>query len=111
MRFFSSDHHFFHRNILKYEAQARPFSDVDEMNHHLIIAWNSVVSPTDEVFYLGDFAMASRRQQEQVAEIVQQLNGRKILIRGNHDSIDYSQIGFDHIYKKFPKIASGTPGI
>lgn len=106
MRFFSSDHHFFHRNILKYEAQARPFTTLEEMHHHLITAWNTVVSADDEVFYLGDFAMASRRQQAQVAEIVKQLNGRKTLIRGNHDSIDYSQIGFDHVHKKHSLLLS-----
>jgi calcineurin-like phosphoesterase family protein len=106
MRFFSSDHHFFHRNILKYEAQARPFTTIEEMHHHLITAWNTAVSADDEVFYLGDFAMASRRQQEQVAEVVQQLNGRKILIQGNHDSIDYSQIGFDYVHKKHSLLLS-----
>lgn len=79
MIFFSSDHHFYHNNIIRYCD--RPFSSVEEMNESMIVSWNAVVSPDDTVFYLGDFSMAFRP----VETITPRLNGRKILIPGNHD--------------------------
>lgn len=83
MRFFSSDHHFFHRNILTYEAEYRPFRSVDEMHDTLISRWNDTVKPEDEVYYLGDFALCSGARL--AWDILEQLHGTKYLIRGNHD--------------------------
>ena len=40
MRWATSDHHWGHRNILRYCAATRPFPDVDEMNAQLIARWN-----------------------------------------------------------------------
>ena len=37
---FLAHHHFFHRNILTYEAEHRPFRSVDEMHDTLISRWN-----------------------------------------------------------------------
>lgn len=85
MRFFSSDHHFFHHNILKYEAPHRPFRDVEEMNEELIARWNERVGAEDEVVYLGDFAFGRAATPERVREVLARLNGRKRLVRGNHD--------------------------
>jgi len=79
MIFFTSDHHFGHSNIIKYCS--RPFVSVEEMNHEMIRRWNSVVKPEDTVYYLGDFSLVL----EPVRAIAPQLNGRKILIMGNHD--------------------------
>lgn len=85
MRFFSSDHHFFHTNILKYEADHRPFQGVDEMNRALIERWNARVSPSDEVFYLGDFAFGRGAKPAIVSELLASLNGHISLVQGNHD--------------------------
>ena len=89
MRFFTSDHHFFHKNILKYEAKYRPFTDVEEMNHTLIQIWNDTVAATDEVYYLGDFAFCA--SVEQAWSILDQLNGIKYLIKGNHDPLKLAE--------------------
>jgi calcineurin-like phosphoesterase family protein len=51
------------------------------MNVALEEAWNRVVAEDDLVYYLGDFAMNVRS----VPHLMQQLNGTKILIPGNHD--------------------------
>jgi calcineurin-like phosphoesterase family protein len=76
---FSSDHHFYHVNILRYCD--RPYKDVEHMNEDMIARWNSVVATDDVVYYLGDFSMAARP-----AEIfTRRLNGFKYLIHGNHD--------------------------
>lgn len=86
MIFFSSDHHFWHNNVIRYCN--RPFSSVEEMNESLIARWNSTVKPEDTVYYLGDFSLAFRAV-ELYSPI---LNGKKILISGNHD--------FNHSYHK-----------
>jgi len=78
--FYSSDHHFFHKNILKYCP--RPWNTIEEMNEGMIQRWNSVVGPDDVVYYLGDFAFGSVEKQR---AIIVRLNGQKIIVRGNHD--------------------------
>jgi calcineurin-like phosphoesterase family protein len=78
--FFTSDHHFGHKNIIRYAA--RPFRDVAEMNEHMVQAWNFMVQPDDVVYHLGDFAMGPI---EEGLDFVRRLNGTKILVIGNHD--------------------------
>lgn len=78
--FFTSDHHFGHRNIIRYAK--RPFSSVEEMNEVMIERWNAKVQPQDSVFYLGDFALCPPKETE---NILAQLNGRICLIKGNHE--------------------------
>jgi calcineurin-like phosphoesterase family protein len=80
--FFTSDTHFGHANILKFQPVSRPQHTVEEMDRHLIEAWQSVVKPSDRVFHLGDFAFA---QEARIINILDQLPGQKFLIRGNHD--------------------------
>lgn len=77
--FLTSDPHFWHANVIKYCN--RPYATSEEMNEALIANWNATVKPTDVVIVNGDFAMAARA----VEQIVPRLNGRKILILGNHD--------------------------
>lgn len=82
MRFFTSDTHFGHENILRYCD--RPFSGVDHMNESLIRNWNNMVAPTDVVFHLGDVALGPWDRWD---SILTRLNGYKILVVGNHDRI------------------------
>ena len=79
--FFTSDTHFGHANILKFCN--RPYETVEEMNEKLIENWNSVVQPGDTVFHLGDFAL--NLPVENIAKILDRLNGKIHLIAGNHD--------------------------
>ena len=79
----TSDLHFNHTNILKYEPVNRPFVSIDEMNEVLISRWNQVVKPNDTVYVLGDLAMG---QIEDSRACIERLNGKIILIRGNHDT-------------------------
>ena len=82
MRFFTSDTHFGHANIIKYCD--RPFRDVPHMNEVLIENWNRVVGPDDEVFHLGDVALGPWDQWD---GLLSRLNGFKTLVIGNHDRI------------------------
>lgn len=78
--FFTSDTHFDHKNIIKYCS--RPWSTVEEMNQSIIDNWNSVVTPEDTVFHLGDVSFGGNTN---LINYVSQLNGHIILIKGNHD--------------------------
>lgn len=79
---FSSDHHFFHTNILKYCN--RPFESVEAMNEALVVNWNSVVKPDDHVYHLGDFCFGNVEKWNWCLE-PGRLNGHIHLILGNHD--------------------------
>ena len=80
---FTSDTHFFHRNIIRYCPTSRGhFKDVAEMNDTIISAWNSRVREKDIVYHLGDVAFGDSAE---AAMLLSCLNGTKILIKGNHD--------------------------
>ncbi len=80
--FVTSDHHFGHGRII--ELAERPFASLDAMHSELIAAWNRAVSPEDVVLHLGDLALGNR---EESIGITAALNGRKLLVPGNHDTI------------------------
>lgn len=86
-RLFTSDHHFGHANILKYEDEMRRdahgerFSSVNMMDDYLVDQWNATVAPGDVVYCLGDFCYMF----QQMCDVLPFLNGEKILITGNHD--------------------------
>lgn len=79
----TSDLHFGHENIMKYNPTYRQFNDVNHMNETMVKIWNETVSPDDLTYILGDVAFC---KPSKAAEYVQRLNGRKILIEGNHDN-------------------------
>lgn len=93
--FFTSDTHFGHVNILSYCN--RPYVDLNDMNTKMVQQWNAVVDPGDTVYHLGDFSMG----QKQNVFIRKQLNGRVVLVKGNHDRSDTVMLeaGFDEVHK------------
>lgn len=80
--FFTSDIHLFHKNILKFEPESRPFGSIDEMHDTIISRWNNKVTAADRIFILGDVSFG---KVTKTLEILSELNGKKILIKGNHD--------------------------
>ncbi len=82
-----SDSHFSHFNIIKYCK--RPFKSVEEMNEKMIKKWNNVVSKNDIVIDLGD-AVFTKGKSQKIKDIFNRLNGRHILVRGNHSRKSYS---------------------
>ena len=100
-RFLISDTHFGHTNTwekftLTDGSPLRPFTSTEEMDETMVDNWNRVVRPQDTVYHLGDVVIARRH-----LETVKRLNGRKILIRGNHDIFkdkDYYEAGFEQIH-------------
>ena len=97
-RYIISDMHFGHGNVIKYEN--RPFADAAEMDSVIIENWNNVVKVDDLVYVLGDVSFYPK---EKTLEIIQQLNGRKLLILGNHDrqrsDTFWKDVGFEFVSK------------
>lgn len=75
-----ADWHYGHEAILAYDN--RPFLTVEEMNAELIRRWNAVVAPEDVTYVLGDMFWCG---EEEAVAVLDKLNGRKILVVGNHD--------------------------
>jgi calcineurin-like phosphoesterase family protein len=63
-------------------TRARFNNDVEYMNEAMIEEWNAVVKPADQTYILGDVCFAS---WEKAVSILKRLNGKKILVAGNHD--------------------------
>lgn len=87
---FIGDTHFGHRNILSFEEGGHPlrdFSSIEEHDMKIIANWNSVVKPHDKIYHLGDVAF-----NKKCMDYFKILNGKKRLIRGNHDLFK------DHLY-------------
>lgn len=78
--FFTADLHFGHAAIIGYCD--RPWGSVEEMNLGLVERWNDVVGPDDTVYVLGDVVMG---RVAETVPLAAQLNGRKLLVPGNHD--------------------------
>lgn len=79
---FTSDTHFGHKNIIKFEEGRKHFNSIDEHDAYLIDIWNKQVKPDDTVYHLGDLTL---RGLQKKCEVLEQLNGDVILIKGNHD--------------------------
>lgn len=100
-RFVISDTHFGHTNIwAKFKrpdgTPTRPFMSNEEMDEAMVEKWNSVVGPHDVVYHLGDVVINKKSLHH-----VKRLNGKKRLVRGNHDIFkdqEYRDVGFDSLY-------------
>ena len=107
MRFWTSDQHFYHKSINS--LCNRPFESLDEMHYQIIERWNSVIGAEDIVYCLGDFHWSPSH----LKEIMDLLNGRKLLCAGNHDKCHschkkhekqkyhYLQAGFEQVEESF----------
>lgn len=104
-KWFISDHHLGHANILKFTDDRgnliRPgFDDIHHMHEVMIANHNRVVAPTDNVYFLGDVGF----NKEVLASLLPRFNGRKRLILGNHDYSDRQMMRF--YLEHFQKVAS-----
>ena len=87
----TSDTHFNHANILKFDrARGDDFSSVEEMNETIVDRWNSVVKKGDKVYHLGDVFFGPKADFQ---ALWPRLNGSKRLVVGNHDDIKWLSAG------------------
>lgn len=91
---FCSDLHFGHKAIERFRA---PCGITSEEHNRAKIKydWNSVVKKKDTVYVLGDAVF-----KDEFIEDFAFMNGKKILIRGNHDILPTSRYleFFDEVY-------------
>lgn len=92
MIYFTSDTHFWHKNIISY--MNRPYGSVEDMNEGLIKLWNRRIDHDDVVYHLGDFAFCGTKK---AMELFEQLNGTKVLIKGNHDGHSVTHLPWDDV--------------
>lgn len=78
---FTSDLHFGHDREFVWEA--RGFENIEAMNAAIVERFNSKVQPEDTVYILGDLMLGDNVAGE---ECLSKLNGKKIIILGNHDT-------------------------
>lgn len=106
--FIISDTHFGHSNMIAYEPSRTFLADlqsvsggagadiVNKVYHKLADNWNAVIGKNDTVLHLGDFVWGGR---DNIRTWVNRLNGRIILIKGNHDrdASVYLELGIEVI--------------
>lgn len=78
--FFTADHHFGHENIIKFSE--RPFESLEQMHEELIKRWNERITDGDTVYHLGDMSLG---KPDFTKDILDRLNGKIYLIKGNHE--------------------------
>jgi len=103
MIWFTGDLHLGHRAVIN--MCERPFESVEEMNEILIRNFNSCVKQKDTVYILGD--ITHKIPVTEANCLVDRLNGKKILCRGNHDK-EYDTELFDGIYDYLEIAVSGV---
>ena len=85
-KYITSDLHFGHNNICGkggFMPTRQHLETTEEMNTYLIETINSVVTNGGTLFHLGDFSM--NMKPKEAFDIIKQLKGQLVLIKGNHD--------------------------
>ncbi len=95
--FLISDTHFGHAKSCSFTDangnKTRPWDSVEAMDEAMVERWNATVSKYDTVYHLGDVVIP-----RQSLAILGRLNGKKKLIRGNHDIFklkEYTEYFYD----------------
>ena len=80
--YFTSDLHYSHKNIVEFTDRGKATTK-EQHDIWLTCLWNSIVQKGDLVYHLGDFSFATKYSE--IADFVSGLNGRIVLLKGNHD--------------------------
>jgi calcineurin-like phosphoesterase family protein len=88
-KWFVSDTHFFHANILKFlrndgKRLRHEFHNLEDMHEYMVSKWNENVKDNDYVYHLGDVTF---QYHAGFNNLMSRLKGKKRLIVGNHDAI------------------------
>lgn len=97
MVWFYADPHFCHEAAISFKG--RGFESVIQMNKALIEKYNLVVQDNDTCYILGDYYFGS--DFKELRALTSRLHGKKILVRGNHDTFSpaqYCSCGFSKYY-------------
>ena len=102
MLYFTSDLHLCHKNIIKYARPQFEFSDegLQQCEDLMLKNYNDVITDDDIVVFLGDIAFLKSEFKPHISEYCKKLKGRKLMHRGNHDTITdkfFLSCGFEKI--------------
>ncbi|BCG50207.1 hypothetical protein [Ralstonia phage RP13] len=106
---FTADLHLFHKKAVEF----RGFNCSDGMHDILRSKWNKKVHPNDTVYILGDLSFGKPLD---TLKLLESFNGKKCLIRGNHDNTKYIKAyaasgmfeWIEHYYELKHVFADGT---
>lgn len=82
MFWWTSDYHFDHKNMIKYEN--RPYANVREMNNAFIHNTNEAVARGDVLIIAGDITLQHNPHVVH-NKFLSRIHGNKIILKGNHD--------------------------
>ena len=88
----TADLHLMHKKIIS--ICRKQFKTIEEHDEYIIERFNSVVEKDDLVYFLGDVCF---KPADKAIKLLKRLNGRKVLIAGNHDRLtdnEYRAAGF-----------------
>lgn len=95
--------------VFKHVASRRSFGSIENFHRALVDNWNAAIGQDDTVLCLGDFTQ-NKKHADHTLELIErysrQLNGNKILIRGNHD-LGETQYYYDYGWRaviEFPLV-------
>lgn len=83
--YYIGDLHFFHENIIKHDFNngGRKFNSIEEHDNLIIENINKVVTPQDNLYFLGDISWGNI---EQTIEMLKRINCKNLFAcKGNHD--------------------------
>lgn len=101
MKYFTADFHFGEERL---EIMQRPFSSTEEMHKEIIKNFSEILTEDDELYILGDVC---NKNHPETLGLLDNIPGKKILIRGNHDA----EITDEEFAKYFDKIITEGEGI
>jgi len=96
MIYFTADWHLWHENIIGFCN--REFKTCRQMHKRILYEHNNLVQKDDILYIIGDVYW--KNSMEELKRILENYNGRKILVLGNHDRMkpfDYIEAGFSQV--------------
>ena len=99
MRYFISDLHMDHKNVINFERTQ--FTTIEEHNIYIVNFFNQLIKklkPSDEVWNLGDFGSPDYLY---LSDMIRNIGAKSIFLYGNHDeqaNLSLFQQHFDEVY-------------
>lgn len=88
----------------RFDLMGRPFTSTEQHNNTILTNHNSVVAKDDIVYVVGDVVY---QKAPEYLDFLYQFNGRKILIRGNHDAV-FTDEQLSHYFEDIIEEGSGV---
>lgn len=91
--FITSDPQFGATGLFEHVPARKLYGHINKLQRAMVDNWNSVIGKNDIVLCLGDFTQNLKHKNKSMSLVEKYsrlVNGKKILIRGNHDAEDSS---------------------